>query len=446
MPWPRDRQADPRERLRPILPLPPLRAFCLSGLQLSVYDLRWSDPSELPGNGRFSILGVNIYRSFGSEFGPFYRVNAVPVGSLFWRDMSTTKVVLQEDLSGSFVPNADGDIIFRSANSPIVIDPIPGGINCVRMNFRVMIDGAMAAVDWLDPVNGIVRLSTQPTFDVINQKTTPAVLPTIAADGTVVPSSAGGSAVLASYRYVDNQIPNTLDKRIFYRFTTVAYADDGSLLETPLEEAATANSYEVEKLNYIWREAVRRNHWILDHGGERVKVFIRKNGGIACGCQSDYHGQPASDCPTCFGTGFVGGYDGPYDITIAPDDAEMNFKQEIRGRSATKQYETWTGPSPLLSQRDFILKLNGDRYAIGPVRMPSNRGMHLQQFFITSHLDSADVRYKVPAIDPATFAYPATRYTVPGRGDATPMITDAAQIPAERQERGNTVTYENENR
>ena len=175
-------------------------------------------------------------------------------------------------------------------------------------------------------------------------------------------------------------------------------------------------------------------------------MFIRKNGGLQCGCQSDLHGQPKSDCDTCFGTGFDGGYDGPYDIIIAPDDAEMNFKQENRGRSMTKQYETWTSPSPLLSQRDFILKLNGDRYGIGPVRMPSIRGMQLQQFFITSHLDSADIRYKVPAIDPAIFAFPATRYTIPGRGDATPMITNADQIPAERQERGNTVTYENESR
>lgn len=434
MPWPRDRLPDPRERMRPALPLAPLKAFCLSGLQQGVYDLRWSDPAELPGNGRFSIMGVNVYRSFGSEFGPFYRVNAVPVGALFWRDMATTKVVLQEDVSQNFAIGPDGEYVFNTKHSPIIIDPIPGGINCVRMNMRVTVDGGYAVVDWLDSVNGVFRLSSQNVFDVINQQTTPAVLP----------KSDGSSTVLASYRYVDNPIPDTLDKRVFYRVTTVAYDVDGNILETPVDEAATANSYEVEKLNYIWREAIRRNSWILDHGGERVKVFIRKNGGTPCGCQSDLHGQPKSDCESCFGAGFVGGYDGPYDITIAPDDAEMNFKQEIRGRSVVKQYETWTGPSPLLSQRDFILKLNGDRYGIGPVRMPSNRGMQLQQFFVTSHLDSADIRYKVPAVSPVTFMFPATRYTIPGRGDATPMITNADQVPAERQDRGNTVTYENE--
>ena len=434
MPWPRDRRTDPRERMRPTFPLPPLQAFCFSGLQLGVYDIRWSDPSELPGNGRFSILGVNVYRSFGSEYGPFYRVNAVPVGSLFWRDASTTQVVLQEDISGNLSIGPDGQFILQTGHHPVIVDPIPDNVNCVRINMLITIDGVQAEVDWMDPVNGIVRLSSDKSFDVINQKTSPAVLP----------NEDGSSVILASYRYVDNSIPDTLDKRVFYRVTTVGYDNDLNLIETPMDEAATANSYEVEKLNYIWREAIRRNKFILDQAGERVKVFIRKNGGIACGCQSDLHGQPDSACESCFGTGFAGGYDGPYDITIAPDDAETNFKQETRGRSMVKQYETWTGPSPLLSQRDFILKLNGDRYGIGPVRMPSNRGMQLQQFFVVSHLDSADVRYKVPAIDPATFVFPQTRYSIPGRGDATPMITNSFRTPSERQERGNTVAYDNE--
>lgn len=427
----------------PALPLPPLQAFCLSGLRPGVNDVRWTDPAELPGNGRFNILGTNIYRSFGSEFGPFVRVNAVPVGALFWRDATTVRVALQEDVSGRFVPNSDGEYIFRTEHSPIVVDPIPGGVNCVRMNVQVLVGGQPALVDWLDPVNGVVRLSGAGTWDVINQKLAQAGIDAAAGGAAGQGAALPPGTVLANYRYTDNQLP-TLDKRVFYRVTTVAYAPDGSLLETPLDEAATCNAYEIEKLNYIWREAIRRNHWILDHGGERVKAFIRKNAGLTCGCNSDMHGQAKSDCDVCFGTGFIGGYDGPYDITIAPDDAEMNYRQEMRGRSMVKQYETWTGPSPLLSQRDFILKLNGDRYGIGPVRMPSNRGMQLQQFFIVSHLDSADIRYRIPAIDPATFAYPQTRYTIPGRGDATPMITNDS-TPAERQERSNTVAGQNEN-
>jgi hypothetical protein len=425
--------------MQPAWPLSPLQAFCLSGLRLGVCDVRWTDPAELPGNSRFTILGVNVYRSFGSEYGPYYRVNAVPVGAMFWRDAAASKVVLQEDVSSSFLLNPGGEYFFRTMHSPVVVDPVPGGTNCVSMNVQVTVGGQPAAVDWMDPANGIIRLSASGTWDVINQHLSRAAVDAAfggqAGSSTALPAG----TVLASYRYLDNQLP-VLDKRIFYKVTTVASDADGSLLETPLEEAAGCNAYEIEKLNYIWREAIRRNHWMLEHGGERVKAFIRKNAGFSCGCGSDMHGQAKSDCTVCFGTGFIGGYDGPYDIMLAPDDAEMGYKQDMRGRSMVKQYETWTGPSPLLSQRDFVLKLNGDRYGIGPVRMPSNRGMQLQQFFVVSHLDSADVRYKVPALDPATFAYPQTRYMVSGRGDVVPMITDS-RVHAERS---NTPAGKNE--
>jgi hypothetical protein len=99
-----------------------------------------------------------------------------------------------------------------------------------------------------------------------------------------------------------------------------------------------------------------------------------------------------------------------------------------------------------LTQRDFFVKLNGDRYGIGPVRMPSNRGMQLIQFFTTSHLDTADIRYSVPVIQTEFLVFPETRYPVPGEGKETPMMTDRESIPAERQYRANTVTGENVNR
>lgn len=447
MPFPRDRKVDIREQWDPAVPLPPLQVFCMSGLERGIVDIRWTSPHELPGNGRFNIIGTNLYRSFDSEYGPYYRLNMNPIGSLFWRDKATTRVVLAENVAGSFVSmgaatGPNDDYVFRTAHYPIVIEPISGGINCVNMNVQVTVNGVQAAVDWIDPVTGTVRLSTVPKFDVAAQQLNQAVLPSPSGSGTGTNDS-----VLINYRYVDNILPTNLDQRIFYRVTTLAYTETGALIETPLNRASQANNREVEKLNYIWREAIRRNRWILDQGGERVKVMIRKNAGLVCGCNSDVHGQPQSDCSTCFGTGFIGGYDGPYDITIAPDQgADKSIKQDAMGRTLMYQYETWTGPSPLLTQRDFIVKLNGDRYGIGPVRMPSNRGMQLQQSFLISHLDEPDIRYKISAIDPSTLTYPQTRYTIPGRGDATPMITESHSRPDEREERGNTVTFENSNR
>lgn len=437
MPFPRDRKPNIREQWDPAFPLPPLEVFSITGFERGVNDVRWTPPGELPGNRHFNVVGVNVYRSFNSEYGPYFRLNASPVGATFWRDASVIKLALNEDVSGSFIYRGDGpngEYLFNTNNYPIVIYPVPGASNCVNLNVQVLVNGQLAYVDWIDPGSGTVRLRTKPTFDVSSQQTVPAVLPT-----------GDDDVIQVTYRYVDDKVPTNLGQRTYYRVTTVARDNDtGALIETLLERASQTNTGEVEKLSYIWREAIRRNRWILEHGGERVKVMIHKSAGVPCGCTSSTHGSPSNDCGTCYGTGFVGGYEGPYDITIAPDDGDRAIRQESRGRTLAHQYETWTGPSPLLSQRDLIVKLNGDRYGLGPVRMPSNRGMQLQQHFVVSHLDETDIRYDVPVIDPLTMTFPQTRYEIAGHGDSTPMITERDNIPDEREFRGMTPTFENE--
>ena len=63
-------------------PAPPLNLFMRSG-EVGVIDLLWDDPAYLTLNSRFKILGVNVYRSFDSEFGPYHRITELPVGAKF---------------------------------------------------------------------------------------------------------------------------------------------------------------------------------------------------------------------------------------------------------------------------------------------------------------------------------------------------------------------------
>jgi hypothetical protein len=433
MPSPPDRNPSLLEII-PSLPLPPLNLTCSMGFDNSTVDLWWSNPAILSSNTAFNIIGVNVYRSFDSEYGPYKRLNAAPVQVNYWRDHTRQYVVLREDVTNSFTCRADTDPakrwVFRTSKTPIVIQPSLG-TECADLNVLVTIDGVPAKIRRILSVSGEVELETHEQFDTINQVTTPAVVPT------------PGSVVLASYRYLEQGPRTSLYQRIFYRVTSVAIDNTGSMTETPMKMASITNTNEIEKLDWIWREAVRRNKFILDQGGERVKVFIRKYLGPRCGCYSEANRQPASDCLVCYGTSIIGGYDGPYDILIAPDDSERNIAQSNRGRSLTHAYETWTGPQPLLSQRDFIVKLNGDRYGIGPVRMPSNRGTQLQQHFNISHLDERDIRYSVPVLDVSTLVVPQTRYIISGEGSATPMTTERQAIPDEREIRGRTVVHEN---
>lgn len=435
---PRDRVPMILEQIYPAWPLPPLNISCSDSFVVGSFDIRWTNPAEIPENSKFNIVGVNVYRSFDSEYGPYTRLTPVPVGIAFYRDKTSVNVTLQENVSDSFIAKGPSDpagkYIFKTRNYPIV--PFQAlGLNasvCNNLSVFVTVNNVQAYVEHITPMDGTIELRNYPSIDPVNQTVIPPVVPKNPND-----------VVLASYKYESNIINTKLDARVFYRLTTVAFdSSSGQLIETPLDWANETNSFEIEKLDWIWREAIRRNQWILDQGGERVKLFIKKFNGSPCGCMNDTYRQPDSSCLLCYGTGIIGGYEGPYDIVIAPDDADRNIKQTNRGRSRDWSYETWTGPSPLVSQRDFIVKLNGDRFGIGPVRIPSNRGMLLQQHFTINSFDEADIRFKVPSQDPAFMPFPVTRWIDPNRA-STPMMTNSYEIPDTYEQRGNTVTYEN---
>jgi hypothetical protein len=92
--------------------------------------------------------------------------------------------------------------------------------------------------------------------------------------------------------------------------------------------------------------------------------------------------------------------------------------------------------------RDFLVKQNGDRYSVGPVRMPSNRGNLLQQHFSINRLDEGDIRYTVP-VDGVTLPPFTVRGQPSPLGYAPAEITNKENIPDEREEKGRTKAWEN---
>ena len=268
------------------------------------------------------------------------------------------------------------------------------------------------------------------------------------------------SNVQITYYYPANVVPTGPDAKVWYRVSSVATATDtpSYLTETPLDFCEPKSHMEVENLDYIWREAIRRNNWILEQGGERVKLFVRRIAGQKCWCRLDprlreYSGQPSSRCRTCWGTGLVNGYEGPYEIIVGPDDGDKRISQTQMGRRMENSYEVWMGPSPAVSQRDFIVKQTNERYSIGPVKRPTNRGAFMQQHFTIAYFDEGDIRYQVPITGTDSLPWPTSRtsrdpnspYPVGADYKATPMGTDKDNIPSDREQRGRTVAWENTN-
>lgn len=439
----RDRETPNYELTKTPWPLPPLNLFMLDGSRGQI-DLRWDNPAILAGNSGFRLLGVNVYRSFDSEYGPYHRLTELPVGATFWRDQTDNELVVGEDVSNSFQirgrASSGSDVeryVFRTA-SPIVSEASQGAFSFDPQDVRVYVDGVEAKVRSILGSTGEVEIDANLYPDTATQTYFPRVLP------------GPTSVVTCTYRKSRSVLRTDLRQRVFYRVTTVGIPVSCSwgsvtsteLVETPLERAAATSRFEIEKLDFIWREAIRRNRFILEQGGERVQAFIRKSVGVSCTCYDDERKQPRNNCMVCYGVGILGGYEGPYDILVAPDDSEVRVVQTERGRNREHTYEVWTGPQPLLSQRDFILKLNGDRYSIGPVRMPSNRGNVMQQHFSIGAIDEQDIRYKVPV--GTGLKYPAVQFVPTGPSvDARHDLDEKRNIPDERELKGRTPVWRN---
>ena len=456
-------------------PLPPQNGQVVSPFEKGVLDVRWDSPAILAGNSGFTVVGVNVYRSDVSDRGPFFRVNEYPIGGTFLRDRTENVFISREVISWDswmFKGNAPNDRRWQfitqfpiSKRSPQGPYQTPTAANAPS-DVTVYVDGVEVPVEEVFGPNGWVTLINQQTFDQLTEKNLAPALPT---ETTLLE---------VSYWTTRNHIRSGLDANIFYRLSTVVLdsTSPSGYKETSLENSPPLTLNDVETMDYIWREAVRRNHWILQQGGERVNLFIRRQSGIPCSCQLDdrlreFSKQPSNRCTLCYGTGFVGGYEGPYTILIAPDDAERRISQAVQGRRKEHTYEVWTGPSPMITQRDFIVKQTNERYSVGPVRRPSNRGNRLQQHFNIAYFDEQDIRYTIPIDGVASYPWPQTRYSqryypslpvdgalqvpqwnVPeaplfpvGTDAQIPQETDKASTPPDRARRGRSPVWEDQN-
>jgi len=451
----------------PLYPQPPLNVMVVSPFGKGVLDIRWDDPSLIGANTEYNVVGVNVYRSEASDRGPFKRLNSYPVSGTFYRDFTDVAMVSREVIpwDGGWQSKGDAPNVLRwtfKTRYPIAKPRFQGVPANTPDDVLVTVDGVPAWVGSVFGQTGEVTLQAITDLDPRNDRNVLSPLPTET------------SEVAVTYYTARNVLyPNTMiDRKLFYRVTTVAVAAGSTTgyIETPLDQTMPASDMQIEQLDYIWREAMRRNRWILEQGGERVKLFVQKVSGMPCPCRTEtdpqsraYNKQPSNRCQTCYGTGFIGGFEGPYDILVAPDDAEKRISQTPNGRRKEHSYEVWTSFSPIVSMRDFILKQNNERYSVGPVRRPTNRGNVMQQHFNIAYLDPNDIRYDVPVeitLASPNLPWPQTRYPYrpyretydqqtgapwPVTPDAVfPMATDKDNVPNGVQIRWKSGTGENQ--
>jgi hypothetical protein len=245
------------------------------------------------------------------------------------------------------------------------------------------------------------------------------------------------SGVQWEVRY--NALTNFVDiyttlTRTFY--TVVPVGDRGEVHTPGALGTPVVNSQEVDRMDYMQREMVRRNAWLFEQVGEPAYIMFRKTRGVSCGCKGTGLGQPRTGCPSCFEIGFVGGYYGPYDILFIDPDQAATRELDEGGVKVTRAARSYLTNTPIVQDGDLIIRRNGERLVISEVVYKSPRGVILQQDFNVTLLNKGDTRYLIPVntglptiFDPVVVNNPVDG----GKGNGEP-ITDARTEPDKQWE------------
>jgi hypothetical protein len=431
---------------RPLsLPRAPKNLDVTSPYLIGILDLRWDNPADYFENNGLRVLGVNLYRTFDSPEIGYVKINDNPISSLYYRDETREIRVEGEDALSRLDPgnNPRKEWVIKAGNSPIVIPGTQGqSTNSVDDVIVEIDDGSGYQVVRALKVRGDageILLNTNRIYDAAQNKFLDPVLPDLLNGG-----------IRITYSHVTLNIATNINRKIYYKATTVAFDEDkGVTIETPLEEVEAKSPYDMEKIDYIWAEGIRRNHWILDQAGERVKLFLRKWNGTQCECYDEKTGYSKrigvrnGGCPYCYGTGYVGGYEGPYDIMIAPPETEKAVNLLETALHITYDWNSWTGPHPLLNDRDVIVRQNNDRFFVSRANYQGSRGATYQQHFNLTAVDTTDPIYNIPIIGGELGVPPAWNAYREGQpSDASPQIPDKPEV-APGKKTGRTVTFEN---
>lgn len=367
-------------------PVPPKNFRIYYNFKFGCFDLYWDDPRTDTRNSTHEIVGVNIYRSIDSSEGPYIKVNGDVIPVFFYRDTTETVDIVDEVVPQNMIRYERDWTTIKTERFPF-FSRQNNYFETDLNNIKVVVDGVQVIPSSINPLTGEIVFSTKPVFDRAFMRKHDLGLPD------------GDSVVLVSYTYSNFilQKDYNVDQRIFYKCTSV----NSEGVETPLDKAYEATYQDSDSLTHIWSNIISKQNFLLDQGGERAYIFVQKSIGTPCAKhdvtdESLYSDLRWRNCDKCFGTGYVGGYIGPIEVQIAPFDAETSYKHSRTGRVASKNNESFLTNFPVVRHGDVLVRQNGERYMIGPVKRKEPNGVLVQQNFTLFILQPLDILYKLP--------------------------------------------------
>lgn len=358
-------------------------------------DLFWVE-SAAP-----NVVGYNVYRAFDYPTN-WQKLNLEPHPGHFYRDLTTLQVIQHTVRDQDWVSlGVDGQFVIKLPDAPIWSDVVKGrpSVAAHPYDVRVLVDGQQVSVGRVEGQEGLVYFEALALKKQGSKQSTKAH----PFQKNVIPSE----TIQVEYKKLVNHVDIYLfGTRTFY--TVVPVLLGGVELHQPgALGSEIKNTFEIDQMDYMLAEMVRRNAFIFEQAGEPASLMIRKTKGTICGCRVA-NGEPRTGCAACYETGIVGGYYGPYEMLfIDPDSAAIRTINE-GGVKVERESRSYLGPTPVVQNGDLIVRRNGERLEIGGVVYKSPRGVLVQQDFDVSLLPPKDTRYLIPltpdpAFPPATF-------------------------------------------
>lgn len=208
------------------------------------------------------------------------------------------------------------------------------------------------------------------------------------------------------------------------------------LYPTNAEGTVLDNSY----LDFILQKNRADKLMILQSDGEPFDVYLRRWEGIPCplsdnrgsgdtlnSSTADLNYNSHTNCPYCFGTGFVGGYYHKIRIFARYNNNPPRIiKHTAQGIQTLQNLQSWTLWTPPLRAYDLIVQRStGDRFYVQDVARTIVRSYIMDQQFNNTACQRSEIVYTVTndAIDAAI-----TKYTTDGYNATTNAFKQTSTI------------------
>lgn len=393
--------------------------------------------------------GYNVYRAFDAPFNWVKLNKDGPVPGHFFRDSTRLRLVKYPIQTTDWIDQngVTGPRIFKIPEMPA--SKVENG----KVKYLSAPEDVLIEVSYQNGTKQVVRSGM---VSAIDQTVTLPIGEAV--QGAAAPEAGSVAAwpiinyeQVESFTAIFHTVENYVDiaaNLIRTYYTVVPVGDHGEFHAPGAPGTEVVNSIEVDRMDYMQHEMVRRNQWIFEQVAEPTYLMYRKRAGELCGCTTTETGTPRTRCPICFEVGYVGGYYGPYDMQFIDPDSPAVRTLDEGGIKVERPSKSFLGPTPIVQDGDMIIRRNGERLVISNVTYKMPRGVLLQQDFDVELLPPGDTRYLIPIAspeEPVIYNPAVTGDPLDGKGGAEP-IYEATTVPGKHWENpdpqvGRSITF-----